>query len=282
MSPARIVPAAAVALAELQPLAEAIFGGGPRPPGWFVRKLAREVVDPARSAVALDAGDVPIGYMLVGGEPRDRVAHSAGLGVLATWRGRGLGAALALAVLEPLRRAGLERLRVLAEPPRRGFYERLGFHAGAERHTLVAAGTGAAELELREHPPGAWALPGRQIAGWREGTWSRTPSVDAATLTLLGGEAHVHVSREGRALLVQRLCVADDDDDASSESRVHAALHELRGRVHRDTAVLLYGCDVVSCVTASLMRARWRVAQTACEMERVLGEGVDKHAAPTA
>lgn len=281
-SDVRIVPAVGVALEGLQPLAEAIFGGGPRPAGWFARKLAREAVDPARSALALGPGDVPVGYMLVGREPGEPVAHSAGLGVVAGWRGRGVGAALALAVLEPLRRAGAERLRLLAEPPRRGFYERLGFQTLAQRHTLRAFGSGAADLDLREHPPGAWALPGRCIAGWRAGTWARTPSHEAATLTLLAGDAHVHLSREGRTILVQRMCVADADVPEVLHATVHAALAELRGRLHRDTAVLLYGCDVVSCITASLMRAKWRVAQTACEMQRALGEGVDKRDASAA
>lgn len=284
------MPAAPVALADLQALAEASFGGRPRPPGWFARKLAREAVDLERSLLAFGPGDRLVGYALTGAEPGESLAHSAGLGVLPAWRGQGIGAALLRDLEHPLRRAGFTALRVLAEPPLRGFYHRQGFAAQAERHTLWTPGTGDADLDLREHPRRPWGVPGRAVAGWRAGTWARTPDADAATLRLADGDAWAHLSREGAALLVQRLCVADDDDPLRWQSRIHAALAELRAHVHRDTAVLLYGCDTVSCITASLLRAKWRVAQTACEMQRDLDDvcdaancdAVDKQAPPAA
>ena len=127
----------------------------------------------------------------------------------------------------------------------------------------------------------AWALPGRAVFGWRAGTWARTPDQDTATLRLAGADAWAHLSREGAAVLVHRLSLADVANVADVD-RIHTALAELRAAFHRDTAVLLYGCDAVSCVTASLIRAQWRVAQTACEMQRDLGDTVDKHAAPAA
>jgi GNAT superfamily N-acetyltransferase len=258
--------AAGPALADLQPLAERIFGRGDRAPGWFARKLAREAVDPARSVLALAPGDEPVGYMLVGAADPGRpgVLFGAGLGVAPEWRGRGVGAALAAAaVADP--RPGDLALRVLAEPPRRGFYERLGFVARAQRHTLHAAGAGV-DLDLRAHPPRAWPLPGREVAAWREGPWARTPAAEAATLELAGG-AWTHVSREGRALLVQRLCLADDGDPAELAA---AALADLRRRVGVGAPLLVYGCDAVSCVTASLLGRGWSAAQTAYEMERRL------------
>ena len=259
----RIVPAAPVVLTDLQALAEASFAGRPRPPGWFARKLVREAVDLDRSLLALGPGNEIVGYTLTGAEPGATTAHSAGLGVLPAWRRQGIGAALVRGLELPLRRAGFTALRVLAEPPLRGFYQRLGLHPRAERHTLWSPGTGAADLDLRAHPRRPWSLPGRAVAGWREGTWTRTPDADAASLRLADGDAWAHLSREGAVLLVQRLCVTDDGDPLRWQSRVHAALAELRAHAHSDTAVLLYGCDIVSCITASLMRAQWRVAQTA-------------------
>lgn len=278
----RLVSTEGVELGRIQALAEACFAGRPRPPGWFARKLAREAVDRARSLLALGPGDEVLGYALAGAEPHEGVAHSAGLGVLPGWRGQGIGAALVRGLQAALRDAGRTALRVLAEPPLRGFYARLGFHAQAERHTLWAPGTGAADLDLRAHPPRAWTLPGRPIAGWRAGTWTRTPDAEAATLTLANGRAAAHLSREGSAILVQRLCVADDNADVADDHHIVAVLLELRARFASDTAVLLYGCDAVSCITAALMRAKWRVAQTACEMQRDLGDAVDKHASPAA
>jgi ribosomal protein S18 acetylase RimI-like enzyme len=279
----RIVPAADIAVAELQTLVEACFAGRPREPEWLARKLVREAVDRERSLLALGPGDQAIGYTLAGADDDAHVAHSAGLGVLPAWRRQGLGSALLLGLTQPLRSAGFTALRVLAEPPLRGFYQRLGFRPRTERHTLWAPGTGAADLDLRALPRLAWALPGRAVAGWREGTWTRTPDADAATVQLTDADAWAHLSREGTAVLIQRLCLAPDDRDDSDddERRIHAALTQLRARFHRDTAVLLYGCDVVSCITASLMQAQWRVAQTACEMQRDLGDAVDKHASPT-
>jgi GNAT superfamily N-acetyltransferase len=275
----RIVPATGVALADLQALVEACFAGRPRPTGWFARKLVREAVDRDRSLLAFGPGDELVGYTLTGAEPDETVGHSAGLGVLPAWRGEGIGAALMFALGPMLRRTGLRILRVNAEPPRRRFYQRVGFVPLVERHTLWAMGTGAADLDLRAHPRGAWSLPGLAVAGWRAGTWMRTPETDAGTLQLADGDVWAHVSREGRALLIQRLSVID-------ERRIHSALDELRSRCAGDTAVLLHGCEAVSCVTVSLLRAKWRVAQTACEMQRDLDDpafdAVDKQASPAA
>ncbi len=270
-----------LSLPALQPLAEAVFGAEARAPGWFVRKLAREAVDPRRSFLAFGAGDAPIGYLLFGDDPVEAMAHCAGLGVLLEHRGRGVGSALIDRAVTTLRGA-VPALQLLAEPPRRGFYERRDFVARRECHTLQTTATGPGSLDLREHPPAAWASPGQAIAGWREGTWSRTPSGEAATLSLLGGAAWVHVSRESRAILVQRICVADGPPP-TIVARTHAALDELRGCFVRGTPVLLYGCEAVSCVTASLLHGdTWRVVQTAVEMRRAIGEGVDKQARPTA
>lgn len=290
MSQIRIVSAACIGAAgkpslhDLQVLVEACFPARPRPPNWFTRKLVREAVDLERSLLALGPGDIPIGYTLTGAEPGEAVAHSAGLGVLAPWRHLGLGARLIRDLERPLLGAGFRALCVNVEPSLRGFYGRLGFRPHAERHTLWAPGTGVADLDWRAHPRTAWSLPGRMVAGWRAGTWARTPDEDAATVRLAG--AWAHLSREGAAVLVHRLCVEERDDDDSDPSllptRIHAALAELRGALHSDTAVLLHGCEAVSCITVSLMRAQWRVAQTACEMQRELGDAVDKHAPPAA
>jgi ribosomal protein S18 acetylase RimI-like enzyme len=264
----RLAADAGVALTALQTIAEVVFPAADRPPGWFARKLAREAVDPAASVLAFGPDEQVVGYFLVG--VGERIAHSAGLGVLPEFRRRGVAQAMIHRAAAIVRSTGLSALGALAEPPLRGFYERVGFHEVGVRHTLIAHACGPADVELAVHPPRPWVAAGRQVAGWRADTWSRTPSASAATLVLLDGAVTVHLSREGRAILVQRMCV-----DAASPGDIitttHAALDELRRRFREGTPLLLYGCETVSCVTASLLHAGpWRVAQTACEMERRL------------
>lgn len=259
-------------LATLEPVARQIFGAGDRPPGWFTRKLAREGVDPALSSLAFGTGGEVVGYLLVGDEQGPHaplLAHCAGLGVLPTHRGRGLGPALVACSVAALRRRHALALHALAEPPRRSFYEQLGFHPLAARHTLQTTGLGPRDPDLAAHPPAPWQLPGRCVAHWRAGTWSRTPKLLAATLQLERGA--VHLSREGQAILVQRMCVdaADDHDDAETIAATLLTLESLRHHFATTTPILLYGCDTVSCVTASLIAtARCRVVQTAWEMQR--------------
>lgn len=272
---------AGLELADLEPLVLRIFGAGDRPPGWFRRKLAREGVDPACSSLAFGPGDELVGYLLVGAEPDPPgppTAHCAGLGVLPDHRGHGLGPALIACSIAAARRRAAA-LHALAEPPLRGFYERLGFHPLVANHTLQTFGLGRRDLDLAKHPPAAWPLPGRTIASWRPGTWSRTPTAQAATVQLERGA--VHLSREGRAILVQRLCVDADDDETSSAAIL--TLEALRQRFAAATPILLYGCDTVSCVTAAILRTpHWRVVQTAWEMQLRFIAAVDKHAPPAA
>lgn len=266
--PVALRTAAGSSLVELQPLVEAIFPAPDRPAGWFRRKLAREAVDPAWSTLAFGTGGEIVGYFLVGDDVGE--ARSAGLGVSPAHRGHGTAAGLIELAIAALRRAGVGLLGTSAEPPVRGFYERVGFREVGVRHTLLAPACGRVDLELAGHPPTAWSLPGREVAGWRPGAWSRTPSASAATVTLVGGAATVHLSREGRAILVQRMCV----DEASPNGLVattHAALDELRRHFSEGTPLLLHGCEAVSCVTAALLRGGpWHVVQTACEMQRPL------------
>ena len=130
----------------------------------------------------------------------------------------------------------------------------------AQQHTMGAPGTGAADLDLAAHPPRPWPLPGTPHAQWFAGTWERTPASQTATLQLTD-HAWVHLSREGRAVLVHRLCTDAD---------VHLpdALHALRDRFRPHTPVLLYGCDPVSCISAACLTAGWAVIQHAHVMER--------------
>lgn len=252
-----------VSVDALTRLAESIFGRGDRAPGWLARKLAREGVDRDLSVLAVAAGapehvpeDMLFGYFLIGQDPGDPVAHSAGLGVLAPLRRRGLGGRMIDAAAARLRRGGHPALRVLAEPALEPFYRRHGLRVVARRLTLLARGTASISCEqhdrdLARHPPLPWSAPptptdALEVCAWRPGAWARTPS-GAATLELSPG-AWAHVSREGRALLVQRLVVAAGGDP-------QAAVAALLARTPATMPLILYGLDPVSSITAELLRA---------------------------
>ncbi|PCC66581.1 Ribosomal protein S18 acetylase RimI [Nannocystis exedens] len=290
-----------VATDALTALAEDIFGRGERAPGWFARKLEREGVDRERSVLAVAAGapehvphDMLFGYFLIGQDPSDRIAHSAGLGVIAARRGGGLGRALVEAAAARL--AGrFTALRVLAEPEREAFYARLGLVVTARRLTLLAHGTcpishARWDRELADQAKQPWSpaptsSDAIEVCAWRPGAWARTPPALAATLEPLPG-AWAHVSREGRALLVQRMLVARGVDPL-------AAVAALLATTPTTMPLLLYGVDPVSSITAALLRgddagrsrdalrpaqqlAEFRVAQRFAAMDLALTRQLDK------
>ncbi|MCY1006646.1 hypothetical protein OV079_14010 [Nannocystis pusilla] len=289
-----------VATDALTALAEDIFGRGERAPGWFARKLEREDVDRELSVLAVAAGapehvpqDMLFGYFLIGQDPSDRLAHSAGLGVIAARRGGGLGRALVEAAAARLADR-FTALRVLAEPEREAFYARLGLVATARRVTLLAHGTCPIspvrwDRELADHAKQPWSpaptdREAIEVCAWRPGAWARTPPTLAATLEPLPG-AWAHVSREGRALLVQRMLVARGVDPL-------AAVAALLARTPTSMPLLLYGADPVSSITAALLhgdlgersrdalhltqhRGEFRVAQRFAAMDLALPRQLD-------
>lgn len=269
-----------VSLATLTRFAEAIFGRGDRAPGWLERKLAREGMSRHLSIVAVRTGSpehVPynmlLGYLLLGHDPGEPVAHSAGFGVSPEARGRGIGRAMIDAAPARLARADLRVLRILAEPSNQGYFIRRGFQLRARRLTLMAQGTcpiSQVDLELAAHPPRPWSpapAPAHalELCAWRPGAWARTAPAAAATLDLLPG-AWAHVSREGRALLVQRLLVSAPEDAL-------AATDALIARTPAAMPLLLLGADPVSSITAALLQpdppraAKFQVAQRFAVME---------------
>lgn len=255
----------------LERLAARIFGPGDRPPGWLARKLAREAIDPALSTLVVHTGspdpapeDSLLGYLLVGREPGDPLAHSAGVGLVPDARGRGLGGRLLAHTADRLRRAGARGLRVLAEPAREPWYARQGLVVVARRVTLLAFGT--CPISPVPGRKLAWSIdPGRprvEICGWRPGPWQRTPADLALTLELPGGAA-AHLSREGLAWLVHRLLAPAGLDPA-------AVVQELLARLPHGAPILLYGCDAVSSVTARLEGLGLAPAQRFAEMDLLL------------
>jgi RimJ/RimL family protein N-acetyltransferase len=102
------------------------------PPLEEVRKFVNESVAKERPQFVALADEHPVGWCDVIEKPRDALKHSGtlGMGVLAGYRGRGIGAALMERTLADARQKGFTRveLTVRVDNPRaRRLYEKFGF-----------------------------------------------------------------------------------------------------------------------------------------------------------
>lgn len=250
-------------LAELEGVAEAIFGAGRREPGWFARKLAREGVRPQLSALARDDAGRVRGYALLGRAPSlGATARGAGVGLIPALRGRGLGPRLLELARARARAAGCEALEFLATPAGLPWYERQGFQAVREELCLSAPALGDAPVPARvgdDAPLGEAAL-----WSWVPEFWRRTPSDERGVLELDGLRAWW--SREGRARLIHRveLREASRRDPAS----LRAQLDALRRAFARNTPVLLYPCASGQGWVEALLTGPWAPAQRSFVVRR--------------
>jgi len=257
----------------LQPLAERIFGKGDRRPDWFARKLAREHVDPRLSRIAIDGDpDDPHawrGYILVGSPPsRHPAARTAGTGVVADARGRGLGRALVESALAAVA-ADHDALEILAEAGREPFYERLGFTRVHAFATLLAFGRNPDASPLELPPPRPWDPgPGfHERQAFLAEAWEGTPACErgSVAITTTHGDAILHVCRENRALAIHRTLVAPHEGAADVmaapqmvDRLARAALDAWLARVPTATPVVLVTAPRVSSITEDGM---WVVVQ---------------------
>lgn len=260
----------------LAALAESIFGARDRPPGWFARKLKRECVDPTLSSLALNMDTDPtdpaswLGYVLVGTPGSlGGAARTAGTGVLASARRRGIASALIEAAVDNVRNVGKPQLQLLAEPDLARFYLRRGFAVAQQLVTLVRPSQGPSP----QLPPDgiAWdALPvdcapetnkpWLTVAQWLPEAWNRTEA--ALRHTLVAGSVRAHISREGCALLVHRLL---DADNAPAQAAAHVLERLPAGR-----PVILPMLTEVSPVTDALLRSGWHPMQRGVLLSRSL------------
>lgn len=260
-------------VATLEALVAEIFGAGDRPRGWFERKLAREVVAPALSKIAVDPRGAKVGFLLASApESLSGVARLVSLGVLPTWRGHGIGRALIEAAATSATAAGLSSMTALAEADRRGFYADTGFYPEEVLRTLLApnkspvhpapegdrdpdvlSGSGAASPEstagatepadhevmtVRRHSPASWSRAGTQaVGGWLAEAWEGTPAPLRQTYALGGDDplAWAHVSREGEAQLIHRLLLRSPSAPRAPQD-VAAAVFEIAQALARRLA----------------------------------------------
>jgi GNAT superfamily N-acetyltransferase len=265
------------ALARLEPLAEAIFGRGERVPGWFARKLVRECVDPAASALLL-AGDEVVGMALVGRPPSlGELARGAGVGVHPEFRGRRGGARL-LAHASALASAhGARALELWTEPARVEWYRRQGFAPTCAWWTLLAHASGSARRGTSEEGRNE-SLPPTSAAtlwSWTREAWLRTPSEQRSTLAAAHDQVELQawLSREGRAQLIQRLDVRTASGEPGhvldTDQRL-IALARVRDMLPRGTPLLAFPCPAQREWTSAALTRGWSIAQRSWLVRREL------------
>lgn len=260
-------------------LALEILGRRDRPAGWFSRKLVRECVDPDLSValVELDGRSAERcardlrqlrGYVLVGTPPSVRPrARTAGVGVVREFRGRGLGRRLLMDACERARRAGYDAIQTLSTAATEPFYLQVGFTQERSETTLLTFGTGGRDPTWGH---GEANVANRySLCGWIPEAWQRTPAAERCVLELRDGDLQVvaHVSREGRAVLVQGL---SSDGPAPREAGWAAISTALRARFEEGTPILLYGCESGGSVVRTLQPLGWTEAQRASVLVRTL------------
>ena len=284
-------------LGDLEVLAERVFGRGERRPGWFRRKLVREGVEPLLSALLVEGAPALAtvrGYALVGGAPSlGARGRGAGVGLVPELRGRGWGGRLLRAVRARARAAGLEELQFLADDDRVAWYQREGFAVARRELTLLATaagpqrsaigtadpgddsqggsdgqGHGRTRVEPAVHQPAAWT--------WVPEFWRRTPAGERGVIELGAApwRGRAFWSREGRALLIQRLELGD----AAAPEQVAKAVAELRHSFAGPRPLLLYPCPATSAWLPQLLAAGWQVAQRSFVVARATADdnGLDK------
>ncbi len=267
-------------LAGLEPLAQTIFGGQRRP-GWLARKLERECIDPRACSLLLtspvDANELVevervAGYVLVGRPPSlADLARGAGVGLLGSLRGRGLGLELIRASCELLASQGATALEFLAEPERVAWYARQGFEAIRCEWALQATATGERDQFDWTESEVALTQPAACVWSWIAEVWPRTPAGERGRLVGLvdGQPLRAWVSREGQAVLVQRLELGEPGRDREPAAIV-GALDYLRTCSPRGTPVLLYPCPAQQPWSRALVEAGWTIAQRSWVVRRGL------------
>jgi ribosomal protein S18 acetylase RimI-like enzyme len=253
-------------LAVLEGVAEAVFGRGRRDVGWFARKLIREGVDAKLSSLVVLAPAAAqaitpeqiCGYALLGRAPSlGSVARGAGVGIVSSLRGRGLGRALLEHALARVHAAGCDAAEFLAEPERVRWYVEQGFAVVEEQLTLLALGNGGLAATLRAD--GSSPARAEPLWSWIPEIWERTPAVERVFVEFDG--ARFWLTREGRAWLVHR---SEPNDPAV----VVRGLEALRRSLAPTTPLLLYPCPVASTWVGALREAGFAPAQRSFVVRR--------------
>jgi predicted GNAT family N-acyltransferase len=212
------------ALADLRAVRDEVFVAEQHVPV----EIEHDALDPACSHVLARLLDgTPIGTARL---TPDR--HIGRMAVRAPWRGRGVGDALLLALVDEARRRGWPDVRLNSQVDAIGFYQRHGFRpegerfmeAGIEHQAMVRALGGPQRIETRE---AGLAAACRIVQDARRSLWVRSfaldpwlfdapPLLDALRRFATGGRGN-----QVRVLL----------HDAAAPQRAHAPLLALAQRL---------------------------------------------------
>lgn len=225
LQPFRVEPAEFhAALAELRAVRDEVFVGEQGVPV----ELEHDALDPLCAHVIARLLDgTPIGTARLTPEH-----HIGRMAVRAPWRGRGVGDALLLALVDQARRQGWPDVRLNAQVSAIGFYQRHGFlpegprffEAGIEHQAMARTLTGPQRIETREA-----AIDGiRQIiADGRRSLWIRSFELDPGLLDAPEVlEALRRFATSGRGNEVRVLL-----HDAAAPQRANAPLLSLAQRL---------------------------------------------------
>ena len=210
-------------LAELRAVRDEVFVGEQRVPV----ELEHDALDPlCTHALARLLDGTPIGAARLTPE-----RHIGRMAVRAPWRGRGVGDALLLALVDEARKRGWPEVRLNSQASAIGFYERHGFapegerfiEAGIEHQAMRCALAGPQRIDTREAAIEAAILA---IDGARRRVWIRSFDLEA---WLFAGADLVQALRRfatsGRDVQVRVL------HDAAAPQAAHAKLLELAQRL---------------------------------------------------
>ena len=211
-------------LAELRAVRDEVFVGEQRVPV----ELEHDALDPlCTHALARLLDGTPIGTARLTPE-----RHIGRMAVRAPWRGRGVGDALLLALVDEARRRGWPEVRLNSQASAIGFYDRHGFQpegerfmeAGIEHQAMRHLLSGPQRIDTRETAIDA-AI--RAIDGARRRVWIRSFELDpglydaSEVLDALRRFATSGRGNEVRVLL----------HDAAAPQRAHAPLLSLAQRL---------------------------------------------------
>ena len=211
-------------LADLRSVREVVFVEEQGVP----RALEHDALDPACThVIARDADGRAIGTGRL--TPERRIGRMA---VLRDWRGRGVGDALLLALIDAARRLGLNEVRLNAQASAIGFYAKHGFvpdgprffEAGIEHQGMRRTLAGATAIESRD---AAVALTCAIVAGTRRELSIYTRALDPG----LFDAPEVLDALRRLATRRQRIDIRILMHDPDSAQRAHAPLIALSQRL---------------------------------------------------
>ena len=212
------------ALAELRSVRDEVFVGEQGVPV----ELEHDALDPQCTHVLACLLDgTPVGTARL---TPDR--HIGRMAVRAPWRGRGVGDALLLALVDEARRRGWADVRLNAQVSAQSFYARHGFQphgarfmeAGIEHQAMLRTLVGPERIET---PAAAIATTVRVITEARRTLWIRNAALDPWVFdTPEVMQALRTFATSGRGNQVRSLL-----HDAAAPQRAHAPLIELAQRL---------------------------------------------------